>query len=59
MPFAATWTDLEMIILREINQTEKDKHHMMSLNLWTLKHNTNELIYQTETGSQRTDLRFS
>ena len=25
MPFAATWMDLEMIILREVSQTEKDK----------------------------------
>ena len=31
MPFAATWTDLEMIILSEVNQTEKDKYHMISL----------------------------
>ena len=25
MPFAATWMDLEMIILGEISQTQKDK----------------------------------
>ena len=31
MPFAATWMDLEMIILSEVSQTEKDKYHMMSL----------------------------
>ena len=30
MPFAATWVDLEIIILSGINQTEKDKY-MMSL----------------------------
>ena len=29
MPIAATWTDLEIIILSEVNQTEKDKYHMM------------------------------
>ena len=28
MPFAATWMDLEIIILREINQKEKDKYHI-------------------------------
>ena len=31
MPFAATWKDLEIIILSEVNQTEKDKYHMISL----------------------------
>ena len=25
MPFAATWMDLQFIILREVSQTEKDK----------------------------------
>ena len=29
--FAATWMPLEMIILSEISQKEKDKYHMMSL----------------------------
>ena len=28
---AATWKDPEMIILNEVSQTEKDKHHMISL----------------------------
>ena len=31
MPFAATWMDLEMIILSEVGHTEKDKYHMISL----------------------------
>ena len=31
MPFAATWMDLEMIILSEVSQKEKDKYHMISL----------------------------
>ena len=31
MPFAATWLQLEMIILSEVSQKEKDKYHMMSL----------------------------
>ena len=31
MPFAATWMDLEIIILSEVSQQEKDKYHMLSL----------------------------
>ena len=31
MPFAATWMDLEIIILSEVSQTEKDKYHMVLL----------------------------
>ena len=31
MPFAATWIDLEINILSEVSQTEKDKYHMITL----------------------------
>ena len=31
MPFAVTWMDLEIIILSEVSQKEKDKYHMISL----------------------------
>ena len=31
MPLAATWMDLEIIILSEISQIEKDKYCMFSL----------------------------
>ena len=30
MPFATTWMDLEIVILSEVSQTEKDKY-MLSL----------------------------
>ena len=30
MPFAATWMDLEMIILSEVSQTERDKYPRIS-----------------------------
>ena len=31
MPFAAIGMDLEIIMLSEVSQTEKDKYHMISL----------------------------
>ena len=31
MPFAATWMELESLILSEVNQKEKNKYHMLSL----------------------------
>ena len=31
MPFAATWMELETLILSEISQKEKDKYHVKSL----------------------------
>ena len=31
MPLAATWKDLESVILSEVSQTEKEKYHMTSL----------------------------
>ena len=31
MPFAATWMQLEIIILSEVSQKEKDKYHTISL----------------------------
>ena len=50
-PFAATWMVLEIIILSEISQKEKDKYHMISL-CGILKTDINELIYKIEINSQ-------
>ena len=53
MPFVEIWMDLEIILLSEVNQTWKDKHHMLSLIRGILKKDTNEFICRTET-----DYRF-
>ena len=45
MPFAATWMDLEIIIL-SANRERQIPY------IWNLKNDTNELIYKTETDSQ-------
>ena len=45
MPFAATWIQLEIIIL---NQTEKDKYILLISYLSNIKYDTNELIYEIE-----------
>ena len=47
MPFAAIWMDLEIVILREVGQTEKDKYQMISLNVESKTMGTNELMYKT------------
>ena len=39
MPFAATWMDLEIIILSEVSQAEKDKIYDITY-MWNLKYNT-------------------
>ena len=31
LPFAATWMELEGILLSEVSQTEKDKYYMISV----------------------------
>ena len=52
MAFAATWMDLEIIILSEVIQTVRHKHYMLSLIYGILKKDTNELICIIETDSQ-------
>ena len=47
IPFAASWMDLEIIILSELSQTEKGKHHKITIICGMLKKNyTNELTKQ-------------
>ena len=47
-----------MIILSEVSQTEKDKFHNDITDMWSLKYDANERIYETETEAQtqRADL---
>ena len=52
IPSAAIWMDLEIVILSEVRQTEKEKYHMISFIWRVLKNDTNELIYKTNTDSQ-------
>ena len=44
MPFAATWMDMEIIILSELSQKEKDKYDIPYM--WNLKKDANEFIYK-------------
>ena len=37
LPFVTTWMELAGTMLREINQTEKDRYHMISLICGILK----------------------
>ena len=56
MTFAATWMDLESIILSEVGRSEKDKYHITYM--WKLKSDTNEPIYKTERDSQTWKTNF-
>ena len=61
MPLAATWMELEIIMLSEASQKEKDKH--MIPHVWNLDYDTDESIQkkkeETDSQTQRTDLWFS
>ena len=51
MPSAATWMDLETVILSEVSQKEEEIFYNTPY-MWNLKSNdTNELLYKTETDS--------
>ena len=46
--FAATWLQLESVILSEISQTEKDHYHRISLICGILKKFTNGPVNKTK-----------
>ena len=58
MPFAATWIDLEIIILSKVSQKEKDKYHMLSLNMWNLKYDINGTYLQNKNRLADTENRL-
>jgi len=47
MPFAATWMELETLILSEVSQKEKDKYHDIAY-IWNLICGTNEPSHRKE-----------
>ena len=49
MPFAATWMELEIILLSGVSHKEKNKYYITYM--WNVKYGTNEPIYKTETDS--------
>ena len=53
MPFAATWMDLEGIMLSEISRTIKDKHCMISLICRILKIQQNSDFNQKKKQTSR------
>ena len=58
MPFAATWMDLGIIILSKVSQKEKDKYHMISLNMWNLKYDTSGTYLQNKNRLADTENRL-
>ena len=63
MPFVAPWMGLEIIILSEVNQIEKDKYHKIEIinfitQTWNLKSDTNEITAKTEIDPQTQKTNF-
>ena len=47
MPFEATWTELETLILSKVSQKKKDKYHDITY-IWNLIYSTNEPFHRKE-----------
>ena len=57
MAFAATQMDLEIIILSDVSQIEKDTYHIgYHLCVESKKNDTNELSQKTDAQTQKTNL---
>ena len=48
MPFAATWMELETLILSEVSQKKEDKYHTNITYIWNLIYGTNEPFHRKE-----------
>ena len=49
--FAATWIDLEIIVLRKVSQKGRQIPYDITY-MWNLKYDTNEHAYETQRDSQ-------
>ena len=58
-PYEALWMDLEIIIISEVSQTEKDSIIWKHLYVESWKTDTNELIYKTDSVSSKNNLMFT
>ena len=54
MQFAAKWMDLEINILSEVSQKQKDKYHIP--HIWNLTYDTTKLSYETDSQTQKANL---
>ena len=54
LSFATTWVGLEIIILSEVSQTEKEKYHILSLTCRILK----KMIHMNLFAKQKQTHRF-
>ena len=55
---AAPWTDLERTTVREVRQKREGQTPCDSTYKWNLKSDTNELIYETDSQTQKTNLGY-
>ena len=54
IPFAATWTDLDIIILSEVSQTDKGQIPYDIIYMWNLKKWYNQTFLETDLQTQKT-----
>ena len=48
MPFAATWMQLEILILSEVKLKRERQIPYDTICMWNLKYGTNEPVYKTD-----------